>query len=187
MTDERAAIEALAKCRFSPGSFAKRFARDLAAMPEDTLFSPKQRQCLWQHAVKYRRQLHKVHVEKAKAWLAVPDDRRYFENQLSSIPSDGDLRLIYADWLGERGDPLEEAQRWMARMECWPRLDPLRRADSMASVRQDAGDFEWTFGTDLFVKYGTVKSSGTVCYWYSSREGAEFALSLALRNGHVCR
>src|SRR5262245_16366233 len=81
MTNERAALEALARCRFAPATFVKRFAASLAATPEDYRLTAKQRACLYRYVVKYRRQISPRLVEHARVWLAVPAARRGFEDR----------------------------------------------------------------------------------------------------------
>ena len=75
MTDERIAIEALSRCRFMVGSWSKRFARDLAAMPENQVLTPKQRLALWRTVKKFRRQLHERIVKAADEWLNLPEQQ----------------------------------------------------------------------------------------------------------------
>ena len=58
MTDtDYKTIQALARCSFQPGSWVKRFVRDLAAMPVDTVLSDKQLAALNRTAWHYRKQL----------------------------------------------------------------------------------------------------------------------------------
>lgn len=63
-TDYRT-IQALSKCSFYPGSWTKRFVRDLASYPRDKELSEKQQAALGKVAWHYRKQLagHGIAVE----------------------------------------------------------------------------------------------------------------------------
>jgi hypothetical protein len=56
---ERAAIEALYSCRMLPGSYEKRFSRDMAAVAQsDTAeMTDGQRRYLWRLVYRFRRQI----------------------------------------------------------------------------------------------------------------------------------
>jgi uncharacterized protein (TIGR02996 family) len=49
------------------------------------------------------------------------DTAEDFEAQLDANDRDWELRMVYADWLEERGDQeLARAQRWMVKHGCYP-------------------------------------------------------------------
>jgi hypothetical protein len=50
-------IQALARCSFQPGSWTKRFVRDLASKPVEFVLSEKQQAALHRTAWHYRKQL----------------------------------------------------------------------------------------------------------------------------------
>lgn len=52
------ALSLLSGCTFLPGSFDKRFMRDLSALPDKQTkeLTEKQNRCLWKLVYKYRRQ-----------------------------------------------------------------------------------------------------------------------------------
>ncbi len=54
---EREATTALGRCRYLPGSFAKRWARTVAAWPDDRELTLKQKNRLWEQCWTFRRQL----------------------------------------------------------------------------------------------------------------------------------
>ncbi len=54
---ERAATTALGKCSYLPGSGDKRYAKQIAAKPDEFAFTLKQQDRLWETCWKYRRQL----------------------------------------------------------------------------------------------------------------------------------
>jgi hypothetical protein len=49
-----------------------------------------------------------------------------------------DMRLVYADWLEERGEPMAQVQRWLVRERKFPRY---------AGPVQDTWDW-WTYGDE---------------------------------------
>lgn len=55
-------LQALARCSFQPGSWVKRFVRDLAAMPTDAVLSEKQQAALHRTAWHYRTQLSRFGI-----------------------------------------------------------------------------------------------------------------------------
>lgn len=56
--DEKRAALALEKCTYLPGSFEKRFARDMAGIARGTAeITVKQRGWLWKQVHRYRRQI----------------------------------------------------------------------------------------------------------------------------------
>jgi hypothetical protein len=55
--NERRAAKALAGATILPGSFDKRFCRNIAAYPADHALSEKQAALLWKMVHRYRRQL----------------------------------------------------------------------------------------------------------------------------------
>lgn len=86
MTDERCLIENLSRCRFVPGSFNKRFVRDLASGPEDAVLTVKQRQTLWKIGWRWRRQLPRTCVEAMEKRRRQSDEQLAFEDQLDMTP-----------------------------------------------------------------------------------------------------
>jgi len=144
MTNERIAIEALARCTFLPGSWNKRFAKGLAAQPEGTLITVKQRQCLWKLVHRYRRQMPPICLEFLKARDEMDLAQLGFEDQLDSAPDNTALRLVYADWLDEHGDEsLALAQRWMVEQGIFPHLT----AGGVSYGQETkAINFDWTLG-----------------------------------------
>jgi uncharacterized protein (TIGR02996 family) len=54
------------------------------------------------------------------------DHHQAFLSAIVANPDDPTPRLIYADWLEERGDPACEAWRWAAEHGCKPRFDRNR-------------------------------------------------------------
>src|SRR5687767_2932613 len=47
-------------------------------------------------------------------------DETTFQRALDLEPHNWALRLVFADWLEERGDPRAAGYRWMGRHEKWP-------------------------------------------------------------------
>lgn len=130
-------LHMLARCRFPPGVFAKRFVRSVTEQKlkvEGPIapLSPKQRKCLWEIAWKFRRQLVTLGVAQScidahKAgyheWENVSLPEQAFERLLCDDPDDWQTRLIYADWREDRGEAaLAMAQRWMAEVKVRPSL-----------------------------------------------------------------
>ena len=71
--DQITLAQHLVKARFQPGSWDKRFARDMAAwsvQTPDKELSDNQRRTLYQQVIRYRRSLDKVYVKLAKELLA---------------------------------------------------------------------------------------------------------------------
>jgi hypothetical protein len=76
---EKYAAQLLRGCTFLPGSYNKRFARNIHAISceEDAALSDKQRNCLWRLVYRYRRQIPdqkliaiaKEHIEVQKGLL----------------------------------------------------------------------------------------------------------------------
>lgn len=60
-------IRALERVRFYPGSWDKSFARDMAALGEYDMLTPKQGACLEGMAWKYRKQIGRIMVLKPKS------------------------------------------------------------------------------------------------------------------------
>lgn len=68
--DERKKVEALAMCTFLPGSYPKRFVRDMSTLPEDYILTFKQEAYLLKLYWQYRRQINKL---REKGWnFALP-------------------------------------------------------------------------------------------------------------------
>jgi uncharacterized protein (TIGR02996 family) len=119
-----------------PGSWAKRFVRDLAGRLEADhalVLSPKQRQALWQTAHKFRAQLRKRGhwlAEMVEAHMAALDEgagltnpERGFQLALSFDPDDWTTRGIFADHLEDQGRDAEaRGQRWQAAHQMRPVL-----------------------------------------------------------------
>lgn len=53
-------LQALKQCTFLPGSFDKRFVRDLSALPQDTELTEKQAANVERLAHRYRKQIGRV-------------------------------------------------------------------------------------------------------------------------------
>lgn len=180
MTDERTAIEALSRCRFLPGSFAKRFARDMAAMPENTRLTPKQRATVWKMVRTYRRQIPKWIVAAAEAWLNRPEEIIAFEQALDTAPDDWTTRLVYADWLEEHGDnDLASAQRWMAERELAPKLEPA--GGNWGPAGFNPANYEWHWWPEAWMNFGDIPEANSfLAAWHPSREKAERGLAKAI-------
>lgn len=184
MTDERMAIENLYRARMAPGTWDKRFVRSLYENPEDYRLTPKQRANLWRIAFKYRRQIFNQLGPIAKAWLAVGPVERAFRETIEANTEDTAPRLVFADWLDERGRSGEaDMNRFIAENGCGPWL-----VGAGASYRPDGVhpiNFEWTFEMRM---WGLFKDVGQgLNYWNRSIEAAESDLlkMLAKRNAHA--
>lgn len=70
--EEKQAAQALAKCTYLPGSFEKRFARDMdsIARGEHPTITAKQRVWLWKQVHRYRKQIKdKILIKLAETYL----------------------------------------------------------------------------------------------------------------------
>ncbi len=119
----------LAGCRMLPGSYAKRFVRDMAGQqPGDKPLSEKQRKFLGDLVFRYRRQLKiptdeaRQHREKIQMPMTLDES---FLAAILADPSDETPRLIYADWLEERGDSRGEFIRIQCALAKLPPPYPL--------------------------------------------------------------
>lgn len=185
-------IQNLARCRFAPATWDKKFARDLAAKPEGVILTPKQRANLYRLVVRYRKQLAtndywrtKV-IPYAQAWVAVPADQRAFEDALDADSFDWTTRAVYGDWLEEHGQPeLAAAQRWMVEHKEAPEQRPC--GTSYGAGKPVGCNHEYHFyryGHDLdddpvyraFGPFGTC--------WFPARELAEQRIAEALMGMH---
>lgn len=177
MTHERIAINSLARCKFMPGTFDKRFARDLAATPENYTLTPKQRETLWRLVVRYRRQFTGTDyiaslVEHARWWLGRPAEQIAFEQMLDANPADAPTRLVYADWLEERGDVLCYGQRWMVEHRAFPEL--IGAGVSHGPRGAKPMNYEWIITMRAYEELIDRTYSQTLPrYWHPSRESAE--------------
>lgn len=179
MTYERAAIEALGRCRFVPATFDKRFALKLAASPETFLPTPKQREVLYKLVIKYRRQMPKMAVDHAKWWQSQNQEEVAFWNAIEATPDDAAPRLIYADWLDDRGrDADASAQRFMVEHSEFPTLKPC--GVSYGPDGDKPINYEWSIGMKLFnllaINYDHP------AYWHPTRQRAEAEISQWLGN-----
>lgn len=177
MTHERIAINSLARCKFMPGTFDKRFARDLAATPENYTLTPKQRETLWRLVVRYRRQFTGTDyiaslVEHARWWLGRPAEQIAFEQMLDANPADAPTRLVYADWLEEQGDPACMAQRWMAERGIFPKLENVGQSYGPSGTAPI--NFEWTISMAAYEALcDRTYQYPMPFYWHPHRERAE--------------
>lgn len=184
MTYERIAIENLDRCTFTPGSPPKRFARQMAATPENHRLTPRQREYLWQLTINYRRQIRAVGiVDYARWWLGRPKEQIAFEQDIDTDPTDAQKRLMYADWLEERGDELCNAQRWMVERGWYPSLVPC--GQSYGPKGTSGCNYEWTLGMDVWGYFcALLKPMGNV-YHHRGREAAELWLAESLHKERV--
>lgn len=70
--EERDFARTLVRCKIRPGSWDKRFARDMAGIAEqkpDKQLTDRQREFLLKLVVRYRKQIDAAMVERAKEWL----------------------------------------------------------------------------------------------------------------------
>ena len=148
-SEEEALVLELRQARLIPASWAKRFIRDLHDRyvgHDAEPLTEKQVKALWSVAYTYRRQLtagmrarvhdrHERETGKAEAdavtkglpRAACPLEQA-FRDALAESPTDGDARLIYADWLEEQRRQLEaDCQRWIAQGRYAPILIDLLR------------------------------------------------------------
>lgn len=82
---EYKAVRALASCRFLPGTFDKRIARQWAEKAAKDLLAPmtvKGRACLWRLVWKYRRQIDDEIVNYAMLQTDVPAAQKELGRQL---------------------------------------------------------------------------------------------------------
>lgn len=184
MTDERAALEALARCRHLPGSWAKRFAHDLAAMPENTILTPAQRQALADNVWRFRKQIgpDSLMAAWARQRLDAGPQRNAFEDQIDecyrTASSQHDCRLVYADWLEDQGD-LERAraQRIMVALGIFPVL-------AAVGVRYGPDgytdcNYEWNI--TMRVHDLSFNRTGPIArYWHRTRQNAEVEIGSVL-------
>lgn len=181
MTNERIAIENLARCTFLPGSWNKRFAKGLVALPENHALTVKQRECLWKLVYRYRRQIKATMVldavEKRRKWCT---DQAAFENILDGSPDDAATRLVYADWLDEHNQPdLAMCQRWMVEHSVFPHLTP--GGMSYESGGSKPINYEWSFGMEAWEMFGKITSHpNQLQYWHHDRQIAEERLTQAI-------
>ncbi len=181
MTNERIAIEALARCTFLPGSFDKRFANSLAAKPEDFTLSVKQRQTLWKIVNKYRKRMPRTVCVFLDLRLMIDPVACAFEDILDTDPTDDMTRLIYADWLDEHvNSTLANGLRWIVEHKAYPRL--VACGQSYGPNGTTPINFEWTFGMDVWAKFPKtmLESAQYLPYYHRSRADAESALSASL-------
>jgi uncharacterized protein (TIGR02996 family) len=171
MTDERCAIELLGRCRLLPGSWDKRFIRDLNDRPEDYRLTTKQRAHLWRIAFKFRKQMGGQWGDIAATWLAVPADERAFREAIEADTDDTAPRWVFADWLDERGRSQEaEMHRFIAANGGGPWL-----VGAGASYGPDGTkpiNFEWTFEMKMWRLFSGGPGPG-LNYWNKSIEAAE--------------
>lgn len=178
MTDERVAIEALARCRFPPATFAKRFARSLNERKENSVLTPRQRHTLHQVCHHFRRQLPRVVQVWNEVYLSLPVERQNFENTLDSRPDDASAALIYADWLEEHGEPaLALAHRLTVERKWFPHLVPCGASygpDGTSPI-----NFEWTLGMKAWqaMDFREAPHSPLPAYHHRSRQAAMAALA----------
>ncbi len=126
-----------------------------------------------------------------------------FESALDDNPDDWNLRLIYADWLDDRGfQSLARAQRWMAEHKLMPSVgyDALLRSLGLRPAGGIGVCWEWWYGEhgtagvghDLFRQIPTPYSTAgppegrrDARDWlnyleFETRRDAEAALALGL-------
>lgn len=87
MTDlDYRTIQALARCSFQPGSWVKRFVRDLASYPREKALSKKQQAALARTAWHYRKQLskHGIAVTERPAGVG-PDPEAANQRELQKL------------------------------------------------------------------------------------------------------
>ncbi len=112
--------------------------------------------------------------------------RSPFEAALDSAPDDWPLRLVYADWLDENGDPeLAFAQRWMGQNQKCPGSGYSRRANLSSYDWFDGDDYHKDDPEDiphgLFVRLpGGVGYESDPYREYATRSDAERHLADAL-------
>lgn len=178
MTDERAAIEALARATQPPATPGKKFAREMAATPENHVLTVRQRAYLWALCYRFRRQMPPRVLEALDARRAQPGEMTSFEDQLDSKPDDAGLRLIYADWLEEHGWPdRAAAQRWMVERGIYPELKGAGATYGFGGSYH----FEWSVGMEAWMEFnGVATPFPWLSYWHTSRQKAELALAAAL-------
>ncbi len=114
-------------------------------------------------------------------------DEAAFQAALDERPADHALRLVFADWLEERGDWRAAGYRWMG--EC--RQHPRR-----AALSWDWWDLRWLrkyreagmplsaamLESSLFERLDGYATSGPNFREYTDRRAAEEALCRALRS-----
>lgn len=193
--DERTALEALNRCRLLPGSWNKRFIRNLVAAPSERPLSLKQQATLWKLVQHYRRQLppeveylgEEKNARLVKEKLAYETEGNTFEIQLTDNPGDYAVRMVYSDWLEENGqERYAQAQRWIVEKDLCPVFKPAGQAYAVSGIYPI--NFEWKWDWE-FRKgpwdYSLWHSVGT---WHRTRCRAEQALGLALAgNKHAWR
>lgn len=67
-TDAYAAIQALARCTFLPGSFVKRFVKSMAALSEGIELTAKQEAFLKLTTWRYRKQIYALNPDFDMTW-----------------------------------------------------------------------------------------------------------------------
>jgi uncharacterized protein (TIGR02996 family) len=90
------------------------------------------------------------------------------------------LRLVYADWLEERGDGLAGAQRWMAAQVKFPRLGHELGHDTWDWWRIDRPDPEDLPG-EIWDHLPGERNERYECKEYATRRLAERALFKSLK------
>lgn len=65
MNSQHELIQALAGCTYAPGTWSKRFVRDVASLPHDKELTAKQEACAWRLAYTFRRQMPRSIAEEA--------------------------------------------------------------------------------------------------------------------------
>lgn len=157
MTDvERRACLALVRCRLLPGSWPKRFARDMAENAADPDFqaSARQRVWLWKLVVKHRRQLPPDLVAYAEACQDSPGGADHyvggasfpaFDNTLAHLlgslrRGDDESLLLMADRCGElsQGEWADRCHGWHSTLAGITGRDAReRRKRVVEAVRQE--------------------------------------------------
>lgn len=99
-----------------------------------------------------------------------------FAAALDADPSDSAARLLYADWLEERGDERAAGYRWMAERGKWPYETISRVGWRWYEDDLQSGD-PAAVGEELFD--ATPEPKDRRGYAYSSRRAAEDALAWA--------
>ena len=66
------------------------------------------------------------------------DERGRFLAEITTAPEDDAPRLVFADWLDDRGDPLGEFIRLQVELEPWrrPRADPREELERVRRLHQ---------------------------------------------------
>jgi carbon storage regulator len=104
------------------------------------IVAPKE---MWVHRGEVFEAIH-GHLPHAPAW---PAEVQAFLNAIQASPNDEGLRLVFADWLEEHGDPLAELLRLQCRLARLPAKD--RRRPALARREQA-----------LWAEHGTARWAG---------------------------